>query len=136
MILEYLFFLSGAGLAVLIFTKVREMKTRRQPALLRLISRGDERLAEYSHRFAHFYADGKEDARFFLEKQLPLYARRFWNKSELFVAEHTRRVADYIQDSKYFKKNGDISDFFKSIAEGEKESSEDDNSQNSESELE
>lgn len=118
MTFEIIFAVSGVLIIVLLLAKIREMK-KQKPLLLRLISLGDERARVIGHKGAHFYADSKEKADFFLNKQLPLHTKNFLNKSELFVQEQTAKLAESIRDSRLLKKDDGISEFFKSISEKE-----------------
>lgn len=119
MVLTIIFLVSGALIALLLFTKVREMKTRRRPALLRVISLGDVHMKELSHRSAHFYADSKEDVKFFVEKQFPMHLKRAWGKTETFVLEKWHILAEDLRNAKVLKKTGNISDYFQSMNEAE-----------------
>lgn len=87
--------------------------------LLRLVSLGDERVRHLSHELAHLYAEKKEKAHFFVNKQLPLHTRNILNKTSSTVKERVEKYVGDIRGSKFLKKSDGISEFFKSISEKE-----------------
>ncbi len=119
MALQIIFLVSGICLFVLIFTKMRQLSTKKDPLLLRIISLGDARIRDLSHRGAHLYADSKEDLNFFWKKQLPMHMRSISNKTNLFLKEKSELLVKDLRDTKLLKKNGDISEFFKAMSEKE-----------------
>jgi hypothetical protein len=121
MIFPILFIVSGVGIFVLIVTKMRQFSTKRDPLLLRFISLGDAHVRELSQRGAHLYADTKDELEFFFRKQLPLRAKSLWNKILTSLSVHGRVLMSDLQGTRLFKKNGDISEFFKAVTEKENE---------------
>lgn len=122
MTLNIIFAVSGLAIVLIITAKIVEEKFRRKPFLLRLISRGDERARILSQEMAHGYTDIKERINFFINKQFPLQARNFINKTNsLIKSEAEKRIGD-IRGSRFLKKSDGISEYFKSISEKETES--------------
>jgi hypothetical protein len=119
MFLELLFLISGVCLAFLIFEKARTMKKDRGSLFLRVISLGDERMKDLSHRTAHLYADKKEDAIFFVKKQLPLHTRNIYNKSSAALKESANVIVGDLRGSRFLKKSDGLSEFFRSLSEKE-----------------
>jgi hypothetical protein len=119
MALQIVFLISGLGIFVLIFTKMRQLSTKRDPLLLRIISLGDARIRDLSHQSAHLYADTKEELNFLIYKQLPLRARNLWNKITTIAKEKSEILVNDLRDTRLLKKNGDISEFFKAMSEKE-----------------
>ena len=140
MILEIIFLVSGLGIFVLLLTKMRQLKVGRDPLLLRIISLGDAHMRELSQRSAHLYADSKEELDFFFRKQLPLRTRNVWNKATGIIADKVKILENDLRNTKLFKKNGNISEFFKAMSdkEIEIEAAEEDlrNSQNEDNTVE
>lgn len=122
MFLQVLFLVSGVAIALVLFTKVRELQTGNTPFLLRVISLGDARMKDLSHRTAHIYTDKREELVFFLEKQLPLHTRNAFNKAKLILEEKIRILIDDIRGHRFMKKNEGITEFFKSIEEEKQDS--------------
>ncbi|MBX4195635.1 hypothetical protein KW796_01605 [Candidatus Parcubacteria bacterium] len=119
MTLNIIFIISGLALGTMIWAKVWEDKHRKKPILLRLISLGDERVRTVSHELAHRYSEWKDQADFFLHKQLPLRTRNFINKTNTVIKEEAiKRIGD-IRGSRFLKKSDGISEFFKSISDKE-----------------
>jgi hypothetical protein len=119
MVLQIIFLISGLCIFVLVFMKMRQLNTKQDPLLLRIISLGDARIRDLSHRGAHLYADTKEDLDFFWNKQLPLHTKNTWNKINLFLKEKSELLMSDLRDTKLLKKNGDISEFFKAMSDKE-----------------
>ncbi|MDB5194138.1 MAG: hypothetical protein JWN50_152 [Parcubacteria group bacterium] len=119
MTLEIIFLASGAGLVVLLLTKMRQLSSKKDPLLLRVISLGDARMRDLSHQGAHFYADSKEDLEFFWKKSLPLHAKNTWNKVSQLAREKSQILVNDLRNTKLLKKDGDISEFFKAMSEQE-----------------
>lgn len=122
MTLSILFFVSGGVVLLLLLTKMLEVRYKRSFFLLRLISRGDTRVRDLSHEGARLYSEGKERAEFFFKKQLPLHTKNFVNKAEIFIKEQAAVYAEKMRDARLLKpKNEGISEFFKTMADMEKE---------------
>lgn len=117
MILPIIFYVSGACIALLLFVKLREMQMRRQPMLLRLISRGDERMKVFSQKSAHWYADRKEDVIYFFEKQLPVHSRRLWAKAETLAAEKWNLLAEDLRKMQILKRREGLTEYFQTREE-------------------
>ncbi len=115
-----LFVVAGLGLAALTLAKRFELKSRHKGLFLRAISRGDERARHFYHEALHFYDQGTHRLSFFLKKQLPLKARSNFNKVATFVKERGEERFGNIRNSRFLKRDGGISEFFKSISEIEK----------------
>ncbi len=120
MALQITFIVSGFMVALLLVAKVWEEKNRRSFFLLRVISKGDERIRTYSINAAHEYSDFKEKAKFFFEKQLPLHTRNFVNKSTAYIGEKFAEYTGSVRGNKFLRKNEGISEFFKNISDKEK----------------
>ncbi|MBX4200226.1 hypothetical protein KW790_02085 [Candidatus Parcubacteria bacterium] len=120
MVFQILFVISGAVIILLISAKVFEIKKRKSLLFLRLISHGDEHLRELSHQAAREYSEFKEDAEFFISKQLPLHSKNTYNKLVSFLQDKTHKYMGDIRGSKYFpQKSEGISEFFQSLSEKE-----------------
>lgn len=117
MTLNIIFVFSGLALLAVIASKILEDKTKQKPALLRLISLGDERIRNWSHELAHKYAEGKESAHFFVNKQLPLHTKNIFNKTSTTLKDRAEKYIGDIRGSKFLKKSDGLSEFFKSISE-------------------
>lgn len=120
MLLIYLFILSGLVLAMLLVAKRVEEKKRKTVFVLKLISKGDERVRELHHEAVHFYSLGKEKAQFFIQKQLPRYSKSSLNKVLARVEENLEKYLLSLRDSRLLKKSDGISEFFKTMSEVEK----------------
>jgi hypothetical protein len=119
MILNIIFAFSGLIIAVLIGAKMWEEKHRRKPLFLRLVSLGDEHARHLSHELAHKYSEWKEQAHFFINKQLPLHTKNFINKTNTTVKERLDKHIGDIRGSRFLKRSDGISEFFKSLEEKE-----------------
>jgi len=117
MILPAIFYVSLVCIALLLLTKVREMRTHRQPFLLRVISLGDERMKELSQRSAHWYADRKEDLVFFFDKQLPMHSRRIWGKTQDLVLEKWNLLKSDLHEMRILKRSEGLSEFLQAKEE-------------------
>jgi len=145
MILPIIFYVSLACIAFLLFTKMREQKTKKQPFLLRIITLGDERIQIFSQKSAHWYADRKDDAIYFFEKQLPIRSKRLWAKTQATAIEKWGILMNDLREMKILKRSEGLSEFFQARDE-EKElheefmhvasESETEDSQNTENTLE
>ena len=112
----FIFYISGACIALLILAKVLESKRRKSFFFLRLISKGDERFRDISVQATHAYSEYKEKGEFFLSKQLPLHTKNFVNKSETLAKEKFEKYLGDIRNSRFLQpKNEGISDFFKNM---------------------
>lgn len=120
MALQITFIFSGVMVALILIAKIWEEKSRKSFFLLRLISKGDERIRMYSINAAHEYSDFKEKTNFFISKQLPLHTKNLVNKSTAFLSEKFAEYTGHVRGSKFLKKNEGISEFFKSMSEKEK----------------
>jgi hypothetical protein len=115
MTLFIIFIVSGGVVASLLLAKLLEQKTEKSFLPLALISKGDAQVREMSHSTAELYSDFKEHAAHFVSKQLPLHAKSFYNKSEVYLKERIEYYIGNIRGSKLLKKSDGISEFFKSI---------------------
>jgi hypothetical protein len=120
MVLVYIFIFSGLVLALLLVAKRVEEKKRKTVFVLKLISKGDERVRELHHEAVHFYSIGKEKAQFFIQKQLPRYSKSSLNKVLARVEENLEKYLLSLRDSRLLKKSDGISEFFKTMSEVEK----------------
>ncbi|MBX4198685.1 hypothetical protein KW800_00160 [Candidatus Parcubacteria bacterium] len=135
MTLQIIFAASGVGIAAIIWAKVLEDKHKRKPALLRLISLGDAHARTLSHELSRRYFEWKEEADFFLNKELPFRTRTFINKTNVTVKERFDKHVGDIRGSKFLKKNDGLNEFFKNLSEKENGRIDDELSQDS-SEIE
>lgn len=126
MFLITIFIVSGLGVIALVSAKVWEERKRRRPLLLKLVSLGNERVRILSHEAAHRYSEYRGDMQFFFEKQLPLHSRNIANKAQALIKEKSEKYIEEVRNSKFFKKDEGISEFFKSIAEKESDSQNED----------
>ena len=132
MILNIIFAISLLGIAVLIFSKMIEEKSKSKPLFLRLVSLGDERVRNATVGFAHMYSDWRERGHLYLTNQLPLQTKNLMNKASLMIKE---KLGD-IRGSKFLKKRDGLSEYLKSISEKENEGRIDDEITNSEQGIE
>lgn len=119
MVLEILFVISGVIVATILWAKMREDKHKRKPALLRLISRGDERARLWSHEIAHRYSEWKDEAEFFINKEMPFKVRNFVHKTNTVIKERAERHIGDIRGSKFLKRSDGLNEFFKNLSEKE-----------------
>jgi hypothetical protein len=120
MFITLTFYASGVIVGILIVAKYLEIWQKKSFFVLRIISRGDERLRILSHFLAHIYSELKIGAIFIIGKQIPLRSRGALNKTSTFIREHLAIYANMIRDSRLLKKSGGISEFFKNISAVEK----------------
>ncbi|CAN5132465.1 hypothetical protein BH11PAT3_BH11PAT3_1170 [soil metagenome] len=112
----FIFYISGACIALFLLAKVLESKRRKSFFFLRLISKGDERFRDLSLQVTHAYSEYKEKGEFFFRKQLPLHTKNLVNKIEALVKEKSEKYLGDIRNSKLLQpKNEGISDFFKNM---------------------
>ncbi len=119
MFLSIVFLICGVVIAALIGAKIVEGRNKRKPAILRLISLGDERTRDLTQRFAHFYSEKKAKMGFFIEKQLPFKTKTLINKANTYIKEKAEKHIGDIRGSKFLRKSDGISEFFKNISEKE-----------------
>ncbi len=124
MITLTLFTISGAALLTLTLTKRAEERRKRGVLLLKLISRGDERMRELHHKSLHFYSTGREKVVFFIKKQLPMRLKNSLNKFIIKLSEQVTKYMGDIRNSRLLKKSDGISEFFKNMSTVEKGSGE------------
>ncbi len=115
-----IFILSGVALMSLTLAKRVEMKSKRPSFLLKLVSKGDEHARVAYHEALHFYSEGKHRAAFFVKKQLPLKAKSYVNKGVSYVKAKGEERFGNMRNSRLIKRDGGISEFFKTISEMEK----------------
>ena len=130
-----LFTFSGAVLIILTLAKRMEEKKRKANFVLRAISMGDERARALHHQAVHLYSQGKERVSLLVKKQLPMRSRNIFNKLVTLLQEQSNRYAGNMRDSRLLRKSDGISEFFKNMADSERERGEinetfDDDSQN------
>lgn len=127
MTLQVIFLVSALALTLILFTKMRALRGG-DPILLKLISMGDERMRQLSHLVAHLYAEGKERASFFVQKQMPLHSKNLFYKSISILREKGKILGNDLLKSRLFfliesrlfkKKDRGISEYFKNISEKE-----------------
>ena len=116
-----IFILSGVGLALLTLAKRFEVKKRKSSLILRTISRGDEGARHVYHEALHWYSNGKHRFNFFVTKQLPLRIKSYVNKGLTFVKEKSENRFGNIRNSRFIRRDGSISEFFKNISKVEKD---------------
>jgi hypothetical protein len=119
MIASIIFLLSGLMIVFLIHAKMIETKNQKKPAILRFVSMGDEHVRTLSVEVAHRYTDLKGRAEFFINKQFPMHARNFVNKTNAVIKERVEKHVGDIRGSKFLKKSDGLSEFFKSLSEKE-----------------
>lgn len=119
MITSIIFLLSGLMIVFLIHAKMVEDKREEKPAILRFVSMGDEHVRTLSVELAHKYAEWKAKAEFFVNKQFPMHARNFVNKTNAVIKERVTKHVGDIRGSRFLKKSDGLSEFFKSISEKE-----------------
>jgi hypothetical protein len=136
MILNIIFVISLLGIAVLIFSKMIEEKSKSKPLFLRLVSLGDERVRNATVGFAHMYSDWRERGHLYLTNQLPLQTKNLMNKASLMIKEKLEKHVGDIRGSKFLKKSDGLSEYLKSISEKENEGRIDDEITNSEQGIE
>lgn len=101
-----------------------EMKSKRPSFLLKIVSRGDEHARVAYHETLHFYSEGKHKLAFFVKKQLPLKVKSYFYKGVSYVRAKGEERFGNKRNSRLIKRDGGISEFFKSISEIEKGSGE------------
>lgn len=131
MFFNIIFILSGLVMVSLVIAKILEEKSKGKPALLRLVSLGDERVRKVTVEFAHLYADWREKINIYLTNQLPLRTKNLLNKVTTVVKEKFVEHVGDIRGSKFLKKSDGISEYFKNISEKESEGRIDDEIGNS-----
>ncbi|MEK7227396.1 MAG: hypothetical protein AAB641_00705 [Patescibacteria group bacterium] len=114
------FIFSGIALATLTLTKRVEERRKTGVFLLKLISKGDERVRELHHKSLHLYSTGKEKTAFFVKKQLPMRSKNSLHKLYAKLSEQTKKYMGDIRDSRLLKKSDGISEFFKNMSSIEK----------------
>lgn len=125
MITLFIFYVSGAVVAILLLAKIWESKRRKSFMFLNLISKGDEGFRNFSHDATHAYSVFKEKGDFFIRKQLPLHTRNTINKTEILIKEKAEKYLGNMRNSKLLHPRSEgISEFFKNISEMEKQSAE------------
>lgn len=124
MTFEIIFLVSGLGIAVLLWEKMREERRQKSSLLLRLISLGDERMHRLSQLVAHAYADTKEDVQFFFRKQLPLHSKNFYYKSKTVIKERADLLIEDLRRTRFIKRKGGISEYFEALSEKENQEAE------------
>lgn len=121
MYLTLTFALSGLGIAALFAAKRVELRYGRTFLLIRMISRGDERVREWGHGLTALYAREKERAVFLFQKQLPLKARSHWNKLSALARKLGEEYLERIRDAKMLHgKRSGMSEFLGKLNEVEK----------------
>lgn len=120
MTLIYIFILSGLALAVLLVSKRIEEKKRRPVFVLKIISKGDERVRELHHQMIRYYSVGKERIYVYVCKQLPRYSRSSLNKIIAKLEEGLGRYLDKMRDARLLKKTDGLSEFFRNISDVDK----------------
>lgn len=121
MTLTIIFAISGICIVILVVTKMKELKHKKAVFPLTLISKGDHHIKEATHLATHHYSEFKENAEFMLKKQLPLHSKNLLNKAEVLVKEKAEKYIGNIRNTKLLKpKNDGISEFFKNMADMEK----------------
>jgi hypothetical protein len=125
MILTTVFIVSGACILLLLLAKMWEMKHKKPFFLLGFISNGDHHIRNWSQVSVHAYSELKEDASFFVKKQIPLHSKNILNKTEVLIKEKTEKLMGDMRNARLLKsKNEGISEFFKNVSEMEKENAE------------
>jgi hypothetical protein len=119
MALQITFALSGAVIVAIILAKLREDRSKRKPAFLRLISLGDERARTLSHELAHRYTELKDEADFFINKELPFKTRNFVNRTNQAIKERFDKYVGDIRGSRLMKRPDGLNEFYKSLSEKE-----------------
>ncbi len=120
MSLPIIFLFSGLVISSILLAKKIEIKYKRTFLLLRAITRGDERVRDYSHRFAHFYSESKEKAHLLVSRRLPLHSKKLLSKANTKVQDLSSIYLEKIRGIKALKRTDDgISDFFKNLSNKE-----------------
>ncbi len=140
MYLTAVFVSSGVLTASLIVAKWFEQRYRRSFFILKIVSRGDEKVREWAHAVAHKYSEMKERVNLLITKQMPLRIRGFINKHTESIRQKMDTYTEKARDSRLLSKKEGISEFFQSISTAEKGSGEindvlEDISQNSQDEV-
>ena len=120
MTLIAIFAVSGLAILTLVSAKSLERKRRRPFFILAAISKGDENARRLYQRIVGLYSEGKVRARFFLEKQIPIRSRNFFNKILSFIKEKREYYVNNMRDRRLLKKPDGISEFFKNMSDVEK----------------
>lgn len=123
----FVFILAGVALIAMTVAKRFEMRDSesRKILILRLISKGDERVRNLYHEGLRFYSDGKLKAVFFMKKQLPARAKIYATKNLSWIrARFEARFGDMRNSRLIKREEGGVSEFFKNISEIEKKTGE------------
>ncbi|MHB0977912.1 MAG: hypothetical protein ACYC1K_00680 [Minisyncoccota bacterium] len=120
MITTTIFVLSGVGIVVMLFVKMKALKTRKQTLLLGLISLGDYRVRNVYQKMTHHYSEVKEKGRVLVTKQLPMHSKNLLNKAEILVKDKSEKYLSNIRNSRLLnnRKEG-LSEFFKNLSDKE-----------------
>ncbi len=121
-----IFVLSGVVIILLLLAKSFELRRHRSVWALRMISRADEHIREYSNNLIHKYSFYKEKSEVVIKKQLPLQAKNIANKTEALLREKFEKYVGDIRNTKFLNsrnKEG-ISEFFKNMKDLEEETAE------------
>lgn len=132
-----------SGLAIVLLTTAKGLAEKRQKSffILEAISKGDTHIRGFYRRAVHLYSEGKEQARFFFKRQIPIHSKNSFNKLISFLKEKRGQYIGNMRNSRLLKKSDGISEFFKNMSDVEKGNGEindvyEDNSQNDKKELE
>jgi hypothetical protein len=121
MYLTIIFAVSGVCLCILVGAKMWQVKHKKTFFLLNLISKSDHRIKEVTHRATYHYSEIKEKGGFMLKKQLPLHSKNIMNKTETLIREKSEKYFGNIRNTRLLKpKTGGISEFFRNMADIEK----------------
>ena len=115
-----IFTISGVAIAVLILSKKYELRFKKSTLVLRLVSKGDERLKELNHRLAEHYLKARDGVERFIKKTVRMRVKLNLNKATGFVKERMDEYSESLRDAKLLKKSDGLSEFFKNIKEVEK----------------
>ena len=115
-----IFSLSGLAIVLLLITKKREEKYKKDFLILTLISKGNIHIRQIYHRVVRLYSEGKEQISFLIHKQLPIYYKKSLNRSVIFLKKKREQYVVSMRDSRLLKKPDGISEFFKNMSNIEK----------------
>lgn len=115
-----IFTVSGVAIAVLILSKKYELRYKKETLVLRLVSRGDERLKELNHKLAEHYLKARDEIERFIKKTVRMRVKLSLNKFTSFIKERMDEYSESLRDTRLLKKSDGLSEFFKSIKEVEK----------------
>ena len=105
---------------MLLAAKLIEEKRHKQIFVLGIISMGNESVRRYTRLITHKYSEFRTRLELTLSKRLPNQFKVLSNRAGNFLKEYVEYYTEKARNSRLLKRNGGISEFFKSISEVER----------------